>query len=68
MKPVMTLAALTAISLMTACAKQPVSDGAICAGTLAARQAHADALIESGDERARETGLAVLEKIYAGCA
>lgn len=67
MKPVMTLAALTAISLTTACAKQPVSDGAICAGTLAARQAHADALIASADDAARETGLVLLEKVAAGC-
>ena len=52
---------------MSACAKQPVSDGAICAGTLEARQAHADALIASADDAARESGLVLLEKVGAGC-
>lgn len=52
---------------MSACAKQPVSDGAICAGTLAARQAHADALIASPDDAVRESGLVLLEKVGAGC-
>ena len=58
---------LTGMLLMSACAKQPVSDGAICAGTLAARQAHADALIASADDAARESGLVLLEKVGAGC-
>ena len=58
---------LTGMLLMSACGKQPVSDGAICAGTLAARQAHADALIASADDAARESGLVLLEKVAAGC-
>ena len=61
----MKLLILMLMMLVTACAT--VSDEALCAGTLAARDAHAEALLEDGGDRSVITGDYLIRLLDAGC-
>ncbi|GHF71273.1 hypothetical protein GCM10017056_47740 [Seohaeicola zhoushanensis] len=58
--------ALLPISL-SGCDVSP-NEAAICAGTLAARKAHAAALLVDGGPRSQDTGERLLTGMKAGCA
>lgn len=62
----MTLAALTAMSLIAGCANTQ-SNAAICDGVDMAVREHAAALVASDDDASKRSGLALLDKIEAGC-
>ena len=60
--------ALIPALFVISCGPAPKTSGdAICDGTRALRTAHAAALAETEDERALETGAALIVAIDAGC-
>lgn len=62
----MTLTALLMMTLLAGCATTP-SDSAICAGSAEARRALAAALVNDGGPQSQRAGLALLDKVAAGC-
>lgn len=60
------LAGLIGLALMTGCASTP-SDVALCDGTASAVRQHAADLVASDDIAVKRSGLALLDKIEAGC-
>lgn len=63
----MMLTALLTTMCVAGCATTP-SDSAICAGSAEARRALAAALIQDGGAQSQRDGLALLDKLKAGCS
>lgn len=61
------LIASTLMLSMTACASTRPSPTAICSGTGQARAALAEALLADGGDQSKRAGLALLDKMEAGC-
>lgn len=57
---------MTLTMLVSGCATG-VSDSAICAGTLQAREAHARALLEDAGDTSVVTGATLIQQLDAAC-
>lgn len=62
------LIALALTSLTAACATMPANDTAVCSASRDARGDLAGALIADGGDQSKRAGLALLDKLAAGCA
>ena len=63
----MTWTALLALMWSAGCTSMPISETALCDGTVASRRALASALLIDGGDQSQRAGLRLLDEVKAGC-